>query len=394
MKRLLTPSSFAVLVVAVCAAAGQAQEEELRVRLENRTGGVIGVSRDGGQRWLRVGQVTSPGNAVNRHGYGASRWVPDSTVAATAVNAIHVKVATAADSGFGIIFTIVPAGEMLGAATRQASSVIGTSFLAGEGIFGGLGPTVGSPVYLETPEGALRQLGSDYHLAEGDVVVIIRQRPGRRIRYIDFANLFGGDITVSYENGTREVIGQVLRPVCGVGRFEGTKYAGPGRLRANHAGVIDISTSPLGLVGGFQIIPARHANDPELWYVRTNTQWMVVGPRNLAQNWQGAVPLFAGYLYPSYREDDITGGHKNWLERTLSRCQVLAKVGDGDWDLLPRIALDPDAPAQQLSPERGRLWRIKTSLDVRDPLPAKAHTALANVRAIKIVLPREVYWPE
>ena len=394
MKRSLARSLFAVLLMAVCAAAAQAQEEDLRVRLENRTAGAIEVSRDGGQRWLKVGEVTSPGTAVNRHGYGASRWVPDSTVAATAVNAIHVKVATAPDSGYSIIFTIVPAGEMLGAATRQASSVIGTSFSAGEGLFGGLGPTVGSPVYVETLEGGLRQLGGDYCLTEGDVVVIIRQRPAQPIRYIDFANIFGGDITVTYENGTREVIGQVLRPVCGVGRFEGTKYAAPGRLRANHAGVIDISTSPIGLVGGFQIIPARHANDPELWYVRTNTQWMVVGPREPAQDWQGVAPLFAGYLYPSYREDDITGGHENWLERTLSRCQVLAKAGDGDWDLLPRIALDPAAPAQQKQPKGRRLWRIKASPDVRDPLPAKAHTALANVRAIRIVLPRGVYWPE
>jgi len=31
-----------------------------------------------------------------------------------------------------------------------------------------------------------------------------------------------------------------MRPVCGIGRFEGTRYAAAGRLRANHAGVIDI----------------------------------------------------------------------------------------------------------------------------------------------------------
>jgi len=379
MNRTVICSLLGALMAAVWPSPSWAAQEELRIRLENRPGGTIAVSRDADTSWLTIGQVISPANAVNQHSYNASRWVPDSTVAASAVNAIHIKVANAAETGYGITFSLVPAGEVIGAATRKYSSVIVTDMLPGTELFGGLGPQVGSPVYVEDADGKPGKLAGDYHPAIGDVLTIVRQQPPRRVRYIDFANEFGGDITVTYADGSHEVIGLVMRPVCGIGRFEGTRYAAAG---------------PYGLVGGFQIIPADHANDAEVSYIKTNTQWMVVGPRHHNESWKGAAPLFSGYLYPSYRPDDLTGGYANWLQRTLSRCQVLAKTGEGDWDLLPRIALDPQAPETSKPPKDNRTWRIRASLDVREPLPAAAQRALMNLRAIRIRLPQVLYWPE
>ena len=398
MNRIATCSLLCALIVAAWPSLGWAAQEELRIRVENHQGGAIAVSRDAGRSWLQIGQVISPANAVNQHGYNASRWVPDGTVAATAVNAIHIKVANAAETGYGITFSLVPAGEVIGAATRKYSSVIATDMPPGTGLFGGLGPHVGSPVYFEGTGGKLDELSDDYHPTVGAVLMIVRRPAARRVKYIDFVNEFGGDITVTYADDTREVIGLVMRPVCGIGRFERTRYAAAGRLRANHAGVIDISTSPRGLVGGFQIIPASHANDAEVSYIKTNTQWMVVGPYKgpwqRYESWKGAAPLFSGYLYPSYRPDDLTGGYANWLQRTLSRCQVLAKTGEGDWHLLPRIALDPQAPETSKPPDGNRTWHIRTSLDVREPLPAVAQRALMSLRAVRIRLPQELYWPE
>ena len=393
MKHTLICGLLGALLAVGQVAGVSAQSEELRLRLENRPDGVIAVSRDEGRQWLEIGRVVSPATAVNRHGFNASRWVPDSSVAATAVNAIHLTVSKAADTGYGITFSLVPAGDAPVAAVREARSAIHTDMAAGTGLFGGLGPYVASPVYLQTAD-TLRPLPADYSPAEGDVLVITRLQPARPLRYIDFVNEFGGDITVTYDDGSQEVIGQVLRPVGGIGRFEGSRDAAPGRIRANHAGVIDISTSPLGLIGGFQIISADHANDPELYYVKSNLQWMIVGPHIGGQRWSGVAPLFAGNLYPSYRPDDIIGGHADWLERTLSRCQVLAKVGDGDWGLLPRIALDPEAPAGAKRPAGEGLWRIRASADVRTPLPGAAQTALSTVRAIRIVLPSDIFWPQ
>jgi hypothetical protein len=87
----------------------------------------------------------------------------------------------------------------------------------------------------------------------------------------------------------------------GIGRFLGTQYADIGRIRAAHPGVICVSTSPAGQVGGFQIIPRDHAMSPELTYVRVKTQWMVVGPLwALDPSWEGLPPLFSDYLYPAF----------------------------------------------------------------------------------------------
>ncbi|MFP3904742.1 MAG: hypothetical protein ACLFWB_10920, partial [Armatimonadota bacterium] len=205
-------------------------------------------------------------------------------------------------------------------------------------------------------------------------------------------------IWIEYESQPPRLIGQVLRPVVGIGRFEGTLSAAPGRLRANHCGVIDISTSPVGKVGGFQIVPREHASSPEVPYISTNTQWMVVGPADVRDpSWEGTPPLFAGYLLPSYRADDITGGHEDWMNRTLSRLMVQVRYNGGEWENMPRVTLDPDAiedNAKQSGSGRQGLRRIPANLNPYSPLPAAASTALSGISHLRIVFPRTVYWPE
>ncbi len=400
-RRRLTVTIAAILAVfgAVCTSlateALSEGQEELRIRIVNTAGGEIGVSRNGGESWMPIGSVVHPALRVNANGYTASKWAHDSAVCAAAVNAIHIKVTNAADTGKGIIFSLAPAGAVVGAATRQASAVTGTDIPAGESIFGGgLGPYVNSPVYLLQGD-ELTPLPQDYVPADGDTIVIIRQSPATALRYIEFENKFGGLVTAAYANGEREVIGQVLRPVTGVGRFPGGVDADCGRIRANHPGVIDISTSPLGYQGGFQIIPREHASSPELWYVREKTQWMVVGPVNaLEPSWEGVAPLFADFILPSFRADDITGRHDDWLQRVLSRCQVQARINGGGWELLPRIAFDPEAPPDLSKPSLGKVWWLKSSLKPYSPLPKAAASALRDVTHIRIALPWTTFWPK
>ncbi len=368
--------------------------EELRIRIVNTVGGEIAVSRDRGRTWLRVGAVSRPALQVNRSGFTASKWAQDSAVAATAVNAIHIKVANDPQTGRAVTFSVVPAGKVRGAATRKAGSVIGTDIAAGEWIFGGgLGPYVNSPVRI-VRQGRLEALQADYSPRDGDVIVILRRGDSNRLRYIEFENKFGGLIKTVDCEGRTKVIGQVLCPVWGVGRFAGDIDADCGRIRANHPGVIDISTSPVGYVGGFQIIPRGHASSPELWYVREKTQWMVVGPVDARQpSWEGVMPLFGGAIVPSFRVDDITGRHADWLRRVLSRCQVQARIKGGEWGLLPRIAFDPAAPAGMKRPPLGKVWWIRASLQPGAPLPAIADVALKDVTHIRIALPWTTFWP-
>jgi len=373
----------------------QPRRETMRLRIVNTAGGTIAASNDAGASWRAIGSVVTPALRINRKAYTASMWANESAVAATAVNAIHIKVANNPDSGRGMVFSIVPGAKTVGAAV--ASSSIHTDMAGGTGIFGGYGPLVNSPVYLDT-DGDLTPLQPDYVPADGDVIQIIRLDPELQPLYCTFENKFGGRIFIEYADEPERLIGQVLRPVVGIGRFDGTLYAAPGRLRANHCGVIDISTSPLGKIGGFQIVPREHAGSAEVGYIREQTQWMVVGPADVRDpSWEGTAPLFAGYLLPSYRSDDINGNHDDWMCRALSRLMVQVRYENGRWENMPRICIDPQAETDNADDsERGRkrLWHIQSSLKPYSPLPGDAFIALRGVSHLRIVFPRAVYWPQ
>lgn len=315
--------------------------------LENVKDGRILIRQ--GETAFEIGKVLVPVGAVNEDGFTASQWGKDGTVCATAVNAIHIKVRSNPETGRGVIFSILPR-EFLNIEPSEYQSYLSkntslfTDIPAGTGIFGGgFSPTVGSVVGATLADDAkpAECIRPDFVPHEGVFLVIKVERP-RLPEYIEFENKFGGLIRVKYVGKQPEAIGQVLKPVAGVGRFEGSTYARVGRIRANHPGVICVSTSPFGEIGGFQIVPREHAMSPELTYVRTLTQWMVVGPLNaLEPSWEGTPPLFSCYIFPSYipllsnapEHADISA-----LNRLLSRFYVLAKMrGKEQWGPLPTV---------------------------------------------------------
>lgn len=380
-------------------AAPASAREELRLRLTNAEGGVIEASHDQGGTWLTLGHVTHPALRVNRNSYTAAGWAQDSAVAATAVNALHVRLGTNPETGRPMTLSIVPGGKTVGAANREPSATLSTDLEGGSTIFGGgLGPYVNSPVFRER-EGTLEPLPVTYEPAVGDIWVIIRYAP-LVPRYAVFENRVGGTITLDYGAGPR-VVGVVDRAVSGIGRFEGAIYAAPGRVRANHPGVIDISTSPVGMMGGFQIIPRHHAQSPEMKFVATGHQWLVIGPASDAEaDWAGQPPFFSGTILPSYRPDDIYGDHADWLQRVLSRTLVEVRYADGPWEPMPRIgfvALTGDNNEQASERGRRRLWTLPGELNPNRPQPkeaaALADQALAGFTHFRLVFPQAEFWP-
>ena len=262
---------------------GSPLREIYRLRIVNDAGGEISASLDAGESWTALGRVLRWTGKINPRAFAASTFAPVGTVAATAVNAIHVKTDHSPETDRAAIFSLVPR-EFADLAQAEYESFLSpdssiyTDLPGGDGIFGGgWAPLVGNPVELETAEG-LAPLPRGYLPKRGDVIVIRVLRPQRDPSQIVFENRFQGLITLQYPDGACEVIGTVLRPVVGVGRFPGSLHAGIGRIRANHPGVVDISVSPKGRIGAFQIIPAEHAMDPGTTYSRVKTQWMVVGP--------------------------------------------------------------------------------------------------------------------
>ncbi|OGF46762.1 hypothetical protein A2533_01300 [Candidatus Falkowbacteria bacterium RIFOXYD2_FULL_35_9] len=331
--------------------------EQFRIKIINTKNGEISVSNDFGETFQVIGHIVYPLEKINPKGFTATQWVGSSEVAATSVNAIHIKV----DDKKGI-FSIVPK-EFLSSIKNyksylNSSSSIYTDIPAGKAIFGGgLAPFVGNEVYIngEKIKGSLK---------ERDVLTIIVSVPSDWPKSIIFENKFSGKIYFEDKDCRLRIIGEVLRPVQGVGRFDGTLYANPGRIRANHPGVIDISTSPIGRVGGFQIIPAGHAGSPEMGYARIKTQWMVVSlPSVFDKTPEGVPPLFKSFLKPQYDYDDIYS--EVWEDKFLDRFLVEVQFEDKEvWEPVPVYGLLPG-----------------------EDLPYEAGVFLKGVKKIRILFP-------
>lgn len=354
-------------------AAAEERVELHRVRLVNEAGGEIAVSRDRGATWERVGAVVRFTERVNPRGFTASKWAPPGRVAATAVNAIHITVGHNPEEDAGIVFSLLPR-ELSSPPAGYASflspdSSIHTDIPAGAAIFGGGdAPFVGSSVFVGCGE-SISPAADGYTPARGDVLTIVVERPARPPVAAVLDNWAGGAVSLLYPGGEREVVAWVVKPVRGIGRFAGSLYAGIGRLRANHPGVVDISTSPLGYLGGFQIIPLAHSFSPEMRMAWERTQWMIVAPAGPAADGEGSTGgglrgLFHGLFRPDYSPSDLQGAR--WRRRLLQR--LLVDVETDEWRPMPALRLSPDP---------------------RMPLPEWAHTALQGVRRIRILCPLE-----
>ena len=290
--------------------------------IENQYSGRIFVAAEGETRV--VGEVLKPAEKLSK-GFEASKYALPGSVAATAVNAIHIKVK---DEVEPYVFSILPFEISLKLkedvhSYLNVSSSIFTDVKAGAEIFGGdYAPFVGSRVMFSR-EGDTSFISQGYEPRAGDRIIIPIEEPDPLLYQIIFENKINGSIWAKYYGDEWFKIGRVLKPLTGVGRFEGTEYTDVGRIRANHPGVIDISTSPLGKIGGFQIIPSFHASN--VLNKSVMFQWMVVEGLGENAGIEGLPPLFSSYLRPVY-SDNI-----------LRRYSVDIKTEDGKWGNIPSL---------------------------------------------------------
>ncbi len=306
-----------------------------------------------------VGHVLAPVANYNKEGFTASGWAENGSCTASAVNAIHLKVKHDYETGRATIFSLVPIefttfDPKAYKSYYNQSSTLFTDIRAGSEIFGGQwAPLVNSPLTFLRGEADWQRVDESYVPAVGDEFRMTVSRRKYNPEWIEFENGFGGIIWIKELGMDPYPIGQVLKPVAGVGRFTGTQYADRGRIRAAHPGVIDVSTSPYDEIGGFQIIPRDHAMSPEMKFARIKTQWMVVGPLwALDPSWEGLPPLFTDYLYPAFTPAFNGDGSVNQdvqgAEVFLDRFTVRARYRDGDdptqYELLREsLMLDHDA---------------------------------------------------
>lgn len=324
MKKLIISLILTLTLLAAPSLAAEKTLFELRVPFEVGAQ-VTAVTADGSVH--EIGRVNKMPTTTRYPSYTASAWSTPGTVCASAVNALHMLVAAEKDKGRTM--SIIPQETIAPAAGAGASVVVSPA--AGTSLFGAWAPPVGSQVTVRKADGSEAPLSAKNLPKRGDTLLITAEEDDSLPYMVDIENRPGGRVIAWYGRGY-ETIGRVLKPLGGTGRFEGTLYQKTGAVRANHSGVIDVSTTPRGKTGGFQIIPWDHAmHSKEMQNVWNMTQWLVIGPAD-GKSWLGGTPpLFKKGLVPGPAD-----GEKMWdIWSTYGRKSlVLARYNNGKWERL------------------------------------------------------------
>ena len=161
------------------------------------------------------------------------------------------------------------------------------------------------------------------------------ERPARYPKEIVFENRFGGLITIKYIDGEKRYIGQVLRPMEGVGRFLGSEYADVGRhTREPRWGYLHIYITARA-DRRVPDNPGRTRN--EQGNDNGANTHAVDGDRPRERpdpSIEGMAPFFKYFLQPKYSENEIE--YPDWEKRLLERflVEVQYKGKDG-WEPMP-----------------------------------------------------------
>ena len=322
MKKLL-----AVIILLFSAVTSHA-ENFLELRIPCNVGkNVIAILPAG--EVITLGRVLMLPAKTNYPAYTASKWCTPSTVCASAVNAVHILIDI--ENERGRIISLLPAVTTAPAAER--GSFFALDIPAGSGLFGGFAPLVGSSVSVlhDGQESALVDVPS-----ENDTVIIRSPLPENPEYFmLDIENRPGGRV-IAYGHEGVKVIARAMRPVGGVGRFEGTYYQGRGRIRASHAGVIDVSTSRRGKIGGLQIMPLKHAlTSPEMINAWRLTQWLIVAPLPGMPDLEGQPPMFKNAFVPGTGEGDrLPDIWSSYGRKPI----VLCRRNGGNWEFMPEVS--------------------------------------------------------
>lgn len=331
LSGILVSLAFLALTVAEEAAA---DTQEYRIVIEAVPDGNITVVRNQGGS-LHLGSVVTLPSTTRWPAFTAAKWGKPGTVVATAVNAIHILVDI--EDGRGRTVSILPKGTFAPAAGEKAFYL--TDIPPGRDLFGAWAPPVGSTVIFRGNASKDEKPKAGVTTSTVEIIVAPQRTPW----YVEFENRPGGRITAWTDSGPR-LLGRIVRPLAGCGRFGGTRFQRTGRIRANHPGVVDVSTSPEGIIGGFQILPLEHAASPEMDSAWKLSQWLIVAPEN--GTFTGREPLFSSGF--------VTGpaaGEKLWdLWSTYGRRSlVLARISGGPWEWMPEATGRNDTALEKIT---------------------------------------------
>ena len=268
---------------------------------------------------IDVGRVLAVPTTSRHPGFTASKYGLGGQIIATAVNAHHIQISV--EDGAGRTMSIIPMRTYVAASGEGSSFVVEGE--GGTGIWGRYAPYVSSPVYIINKAG-MPVLFNNMHVFQFAEALEIRvYAPEDDVEFLEVENRPGGRVWYRDAKGDHD-FGIVESAVSATGRFEGSVYQTRGAIRANHPGVICISTSELGKIGGFQIVPRSHTFSKELQKTRNMTQYIIVrGPE--FEDLTGEPPFFRGALRPA-----------DWDVPASMASKVLCLI-DGEWRQMPNI---------------------------------------------------------
>ena len=325
MKRLIFILMLMILLFSSCAFA---EEEFIELRVPCKENSEVKAILPNGEE-ISLGRVLMTPSKTNYPAYTASKWGENSSICATAVNAIHILLNV--EKNRGRIISLVPSVTIAPAAER--GSFFSIECEAGTGIFGGFAPLTGSKVFIERD-------GVNIPLADvpksNDILIIRTKLPeSPKVFMIDIENRPAGRV-IAYGVEGSKVIARVIHTVGGVGRFEGTKFQSVGRIRASHSGVIDVSTSKRGEIGGIQIMPLKHAlTSKEMLNAWKLTQWMIISPLPGANDLEGHEPLYKNsFITGTQLNDKLPDVFSQYGRKSL----ILCRRNGGQWERLPEFS--------------------------------------------------------
>lgn len=246
---------------------------------------------------IDMGKVFATPSKSRYPGFTASKFGIGGQVIASAANAHHIQVSV--EDGEGRTLSLLPSQTFVAASGLDTSFVV--DGIGGAGLWGKYSPFVGSPVYIVNQAG-IPVLFNNINLLKFATALDIRvYKPQSEVDYIEIENIEGGHAWYHDIKGDHQ-FAIVESPVSGTGRFQGTLYQGLGKVRANHPGVICISTTERFDIGGFQIVPLSHTYSKEMQKTRRMSQYIVLRGVDF-EDLAGQAPFFRNYIRPGDAED-------------------------------------------------------------------------------------------
>jgi hypothetical protein len=269
---------------------------------------------------LDMGRVLAVPQKSRHPSFTASKYGIGGQIIATASNAHHIQISV--EDGAGRTMSLIPSQTFANAPGFGASFIV--EGIGGSGLWGEYSPFVGSPAYIVNQVG-VPVLFNNLQIFQFATALEIRvYRPEREIEYFEIENVEGGKAWYRDASGDHQ-FAVVESRVLGTGRFEGTLFQGLGRVRANHPGVICVSTCAKREIGGFQIVPLSHTYSSEMQKTRRMHQYIVLRGVDF-EDIAGQSPFFKGWVRPG--DVDIPDYKTGWVT-----CRI-----NGVWQEMPNIS--------------------------------------------------------